>query len=57
MPWEFNSTRNARISYNGDLAMDDWLISPAITLTGGKNYKFTIDAAMTSFGPDRKSVV
>lgn len=54
--WEFNNTGCARIRYNSDLAMDDWLISPAITLTGGKNYKFTIDAAMTSFGPEKIEV-
>lgn len=55
--WEYTSNYKAvRVSYNSDLDMDDWLISPAITLAGGKNYKFTIDASKTSFGPEKVEV-
>lgn len=30
---------NVRIDYNSDLAMNDWLILPALKLTAGKTYK------------------
>ncbi|MCM1451757.1 MAG: choice-of-anchor J domain-containing protein [Clostridium sp.] len=42
--WEYNYQHSARITYNGSLDMDDWLISPAITLEAGAVYKFSIDA-------------
>lgn len=36
--FEFNTTDGyASIRYNSTLAMDDWLISPAFTLTGGQS--------------------
>jgi len=43
--WEHNDyNKCARISYNDDLAMDDWLITPAFTLEAGISYKFALDA-------------
>lgn len=55
--WEFNNAGTARVAYNSKLAMDDWIISPPVMLAGGKNYKFSIDAAMTSFGPEKFEVL
>lgn len=55
--WEYSSGNKAmRISYNSDLAMDDWLITPAFQLQAGRSYKFSLDAAMTSFGPEKLEV-
>lgn len=55
--WEYSSGNKAmRISYNSDLAMDDWLITPAFQLQAGRSYKFSLDAAMTSFGPEQLEV-
>lgn len=46
--WEWDKNYYcARISYNDDEAMDDWLITPAFTLQAGGVYKFSIDARMT----------
>lgn len=43
--WYYNShDKCARISYNDDLDMDDWLITPGFQLVKGAVYKFTIDA-------------
>lgn len=33
----------AEISYNSDEAMNDWLITPALALEGGKKYSFSIE--------------
>lgn len=38
--FEFGS---AQISYNSELDMDDWLITPALNLEGGKMYSFSIE--------------
>ena len=38
--FEFGS---AQISYNSELDMDDWLITPALNLEGGKMYRFSIE--------------
>ena len=32
-----------QISYNSELAMDDWLITPALNLEGGKMYSFSVN--------------
>ena len=32
-----------QISYNSELDMDDWLITPALNLEGGKMYSFSIE--------------
>ena len=43
--WYYNShDKCARISYNDDLDMDDWLVTPGFQLTKGAVYKFSIDA-------------
>lgn len=34
---------SAQISYNSELDMDDWLITPALNLEGGKMYSFSIE--------------
>ena len=34
---------SAQISYNTELAMDDWLITPPLSLEGGKVYSFSIE--------------
>lgn len=34
---------SAQISYNSNEAMNDWLITPALALEGGKVYSFSID--------------
>lgn len=34
---------SAQISYNSELDMDDWLITPALDLEGGKMYSFSIE--------------
>ncbi len=51
------SEKGARMSYNADLDMDDWLILPAVKLEAGKSYDFTIIASSqgTSF-PERFEV-
>lgn len=34
---------NLNMTYNPDMAMDDWLITPPMMLEKGKAYKFTVD--------------
>ena len=42
--WYFNpDLQTARYSYSGENQADDWLISPAIHLEAGVEYKFTIN--------------
>lgn len=38
-----------RISYNGDMAMDDWLISVPLRLKAGETYEVSINAWTSSF--------
>jgi len=48
---------SAQISYNSELDMDDWLITPALNLEGGKMYSFSIEI-MTggSFNPQIRNL-
>ncbi len=34
---------NIRVSFNTEMAMDDWLITPPVQLEAGKAYRFSID--------------
>lgn len=47
--WRFEAER-ASIGYtnSADVPHDDWLVSPAIKLEAGKNYKFAVDVWRTS---------
>lgn len=38
----------ARMTYNSDLAMDDWMITPPLKLEGGKAYKVSFQARANS---------
>lgn len=50
--WEYNSTNSyLRISYNSDIDMDDWLITPEFSLREGEVCLFQLDAAST-FGAE-----
>lgn len=54
--WEYSSYNQcARMTYNGDLDMDDWLITPAFTLEKGNVYSFQLDAR-NSMGTERFEV-
>lgn len=54
--WEYSSYNQcARASYNGDLQMDDWLITPRFTLEAGVTYKFSVDAK-NNFGVEKFEV-
>lgn len=56
--WVFDASKKAaRMTYNSSKAMDDWMISPAIKLQGGKLYNISIDLACngTSY-PERAEV-
>lgn len=54
--WEYsNNNKCAWISYHSDLAMDDWLVTPAFSLERGAVYKFQLDAK-NSFGAERFEV-
>lgn len=47
----------ARITYNSSMSADDWMISPAIKLEGGKPYAFSVDAkAYSASYPERFEV-
>lgn len=46
--WSFNEYMNTAYYSNGQIAADDWLISPAIKLEAGKLYHFAIDALCSS---------
>lgn len=57
--WEYNTANGgcARMRYNSDLAMDDWLMMPGLRLLTGKAYRVSLDAA--SYGstyPERFEV-
>ncbi|MDO4320656.1 MAG: choice-of-anchor J domain-containing protein [Bacteroidales bacterium] len=45
---------SAQISYNSEMAMDDWLITPALKLEGGRKYSFKVDV-MTGSGSDKEA--
>ena len=56
--WSFNeSYEMAQYSYHSTNAGDDWLISPAIMLEGGKFYEFSIDGYGSSYYPERLEVM
>lgn len=51
--WTWNNGRMS-ISYNGSMAMDDWMISPNIALKAGYVYQVSIEAqAGSSYYPER----
>lgn len=45
---------SVQVGYNSDLAMNDWLITPALKLEGGKKYSFKVDV-MTGNGSDKEA--
>ena len=56
--WAYNeSYEMAQYRYNPSSAADDWLISPAIKLEGGKLYRFAIDGYGSLYYPERLEVM
>lgn len=54
--WVYNSGSMV-IQWNKDMAMDDWLITPAVKLRKGYSYKFTVNANIQSASnPERLEV-
>lgn len=54
--WVFNSGSMV-IQWNKDMAMDDWLITPAVKMRKGYSYKFTVNANIQSeSNPERLEV-
>lgn len=45
---------SVQVSYNSDLAMDDWLITPPLQLEGGKKYTFKVDV-LTGNASDKET--
>lgn len=54
--WFHYGNANMRIRYNSDAMMDDWLITPAFQLEAGRAYRFGIDAAKVTYGPEKFEV-
>ena len=54
--WGFSADDGTYYSYSGANAADDWLISPAIKLEAGKDYRVALDAANAGF-PERFEVL
>lgn len=54
--WVFSADDGTYYSYSGANAADDWLISPAIKLEAGKDYRVALDAANAGF-PERFEVL
>lgn len=46
--WTCSGETGARMTYNTQQNMDDWLISPALKLEGGKMYAFSLEARANS---------
>lgn len=44
---------SAQVSYNSDMAMDDWLITPPLALEGGKKYVLSLEL-LTGSGSDKE---
>lgn len=56
--WSWNSSNNAFYGYSSSHNADDYLISPAIKMEGGKNYNITINAKpFSSSYPERIEVL
>lgn len=47
---EWNNIVRMDLAWDSKTAADDWLITPAITLEGGKNYRYTINLKTFSKG-------
>lgn len=55
--WEYNGDLGCmRVRFNSSRAMDDWLVSPSLTLRGGGTYRFSVDARRYGLGTERLEV-
>lgn len=56
--WMYSSDYSCMwISYNGDIPMDDWLVTPGFDLQGGKVYKFSLEARRAGLGTEKFEVL